>query len=207
MKLRYLMILFIFSLGACDDDYFHDTGLANGRHDCTVWEYLHKDSYNWDSTILVIERAGLVDLFDGKDPAYPAITFFGPTNFSIMQFMYKTVDSNDEMLYNRIADIPADMCRKMILCHVLPKKMMKEEFDYEVKGTLEGGTYINAISGTELRVFRAKSSYMGIADIGAESLGIHALTTGFLVGIASADIEMNNGVVHSLSYSYQFSEL
>lgn len=59
----------------------------------------------------------------------------------------------------------------------------------------------------ELRIFRAKSSYMGIADIGAESLGFHALVTGFLVGIASADIEMNNGVVHSLSYTYQFSEL
>ena len=68
MKLQYFLFLFIWSLGACNDDYFHDSGLANGRHDCTVWEYLHTDAYNWDSTILVIERAGLVDLFDGKDP-------------------------------------------------------------------------------------------------------------------------------------------
>ena len=66
MKLQYFLFLFILGLGACDDDYFHDSGLANGRHDCTVWEYLHTDAYNWDSTILVIERAGLVDLFDGK---------------------------------------------------------------------------------------------------------------------------------------------
>ena len=99
------------------------------------------------------------------------------------------------------------MCRKMLLSHVLPKKMMKKDFDYENRGTLEGGTYIQALSGTELRVFRAKSSYMGIADIGAESLGIHALVNGYIVGIASADIEMNNGIVHSLSYTYQFSEL
>ena len=56
-------------------------------------------------------------------------------------------------------------------------------------------------------MFRAKSSYMGIADIGAESLGIHALVNGYIVGIASADIEMNNGIVHSLSYTYQFSVL
>lgn len=207
MKLKYLLLFFVFGLGACDNDYFHDTGLANGRHDCTVWEYLHTDAYNWDSTILIIERAGLVDLFNGKDQQYPEITFFGPTNFSIMQFMYKTVDDEGNVLYERIEDIPVEMCKKMLLSHVLPKKMMKDDFEYEVRGTLDGGTYTHALSGTELRVFKAKGPYMGIADIGAESLGLHALITGYIVGIASADIEMNNGTVHSLSYTYQFSEL
>ncbi|MFR5656607.1 MAG: hypothetical protein ACLUDU_00780 [Butyricimonas faecihominis] len=47
----------------------------------------HTDAYNWDSTILVIERAGLVDLFDGKDPACPEITFFGLTIFLIIIYV------------------------------------------------------------------------------------------------------------------------
>lgn len=42
-----------------------DTGLANGKHDCTVWEYLHSQPDDWDSTIIMIEHAGMKEYFDG----------------------------------------------------------------------------------------------------------------------------------------------
>ena len=29
MKLQYFLFLFILGLGACDDDYFHDSDIAN----------------------------------------------------------------------------------------------------------------------------------------------------------------------------------
>ncbi|MFR7808871.1 MAG: hypothetical protein ACLU4N_06130 [Butyricimonas faecihominis] len=68
---------------------------------------------------------------------------------------------------------------------------------------MKGGTYIQALSVRNC-VCSGKSSYMGIADIGG-IVGIHALVNGYIVGIASADIEMHNGIVHSLSYTYHFS--
>ena len=45
-------------LSSCDDDYFHDSGLADGKHDCTMWEYFQTDGENWDSTMILIEHAG-----------------------------------------------------------------------------------------------------------------------------------------------------
>ena len=44
-------------------------------------------------------------------------------------------------------------------------------------------------------------------DIGPESLFFQAVTSGHIAMVASADIEMMNGVVHSLSYTYEFTKL
>ena len=90
-KCALFIIGFMIIFCGCRKDYFHDTGLANGKHDCTIWEYMQQDRENWDSTILVIKRAGLQSLFDGTDDENKEITFFGPTNMSIMQFLFKPV--------------------------------------------------------------------------------------------------------------------
>ena len=97
-KCALFIIGFMIIFCGCRKDYFHDTGLANGKHDCTIWEYMQQDRENWDSTILVIKRAGLQSLFDGTDGENKEITFFGPTNMSIMQFLFKTVDEEYEMM-------------------------------------------------------------------------------------------------------------
>lgn len=207
MKYYIIFLLILLAFGACEKDNYHDSGVANGKFDGTVWEYLQSDHKNWDSVVVAIRHAGLVDVFDGTNPEYKEITFFGITNLSIDQFLFKTVDEDGNRLYNSIQDIPADMCRRMILSYVIPKRMMKEEFDYEVKGTLTGGTVVKTLTGVDLRVFRRKSDYGSVADIGAESLYIHALESGHISRIASADITPNNGVVHSLSYTFQWTEL
>ena len=152
MKNILILLGLLFAVCSCDD-YFHDSGLADGKHDCTMWEYLNTQPQDWDSTVLLIERAGLVDLFDGKDHEHPEITFFGVTDLSIEQFLLKTVDEEDEPLYARVDDIPVDLCREMLLSHVVPGKIMKEEFDYEVKGTLTGGTMVTTLSD-EIRIRR-----------------------------------------------------
>lgn len=207
MKKIYAIVLFASFLWGCDNNYFHDTGLANGVHNCTMWEYLQSDHENWDSTVLLIERAGLTALFEGKSTEYPEITFFGPTNLSIIQFLLTTTDRAGNRLYHRIADVPVEVCERLVKSHIISGRKMKEDFDYEVRGTLTGGTLLRTMIGVELRIYRIKSSYNGIPDIGSEGLAIHALVNGFMTGVASADIVTNTGIVHSLSYSYQMVEL
>ena len=201
------ILLVITIAGWGSDDYFHDTGKADGKHDCSIWEYMHSDGKNWDSTILVIERAGLQDLFDGTGSENKEITFFGPTNMSIMQFLYKTVDDNDEMVYKSVRDIPVETCKRFILSHVIKGKHESTGFDFENQGTLTGGTEIKNLAGNTLRVYRTKGEYMGIPGIGAEALYVHSLTFGHIALIASSNIEMTNGFVHSLSTTYQLTEL
>ena len=78
--------------GGCEKDTFHDTGLANGVYDGTAWEYMQAGHGNWDSLVIMIRKAGLADLFDGKDPDCPQMTVFGLTNLSIVQFLLRTTD-------------------------------------------------------------------------------------------------------------------
>ena len=207
MKIFYVFLVLWGVATGCGNDFYHDSGLADGKHDCTVWEYLQTDHYNWDSVIVMIEHAGLKDVFDGTNPEFKQITFFAPTNLSVNQFLFKTTGETGDMVYSSVKDVPVELCRKMLLAHVLNRRMMKEDFDYEVKGTLTGGTMVTTIGGVELRVYRTRTPYNGIPDIGPESLFFHAVTSGHIAMVASSDIEMMNGVVHSLSYTYEFTKL
>ena len=206
---RYILFIItcIAFICGCNDHYFHDTGLANGKHDCTIWEYMQNDKENWDSTLLIIKRAGLESLFDGSDSEHKEITFFGPTNIAVMQFLFKTVDDRNQMLYRSVDEIPVELCRQMILSHVIKGRKMKNTFEYENVGTLTGGTIDKNLLGNDLRIYRTKSSYMDIPDIGPEDLFIHSLKYGHIVYISTSNLEMTNGIVHALSNTYQITEL
>lgn len=208
MKGQVLILMAIVSfLTGCSNDYYHDSKLANGKHDCSIWEYMQNDPDNWELVSVMIEKGGLKNIFDGSHPDYPQITFFGPTNYSVREFLLKHENDEGERIYHSLNDVPAEVCRQMVLSHIVPKRMMKDEFDYEIKGTETGGTIVKTLTGIDLRVYRIKTPYHDIPDLGPEYLAIHALEKGYKVDIASADIECTNGVVHSLSNTYEMAEL
>ena len=99
------IILVLLSLLSCETKYnYIDSGLADGRFDGTIYDYLRSNSYDWDSTLLLVERAGLEGLFQGKQTGYEKITFWGPTNLSVLRWMI-------EQGYNAIREIPEATCR------------------------------------------------------------------------------------------------
>lgn len=76
MKKILLAISIVLTIVSCTTDYnMNNTGLANGKFDGTMYDYFHSDSYNWDSLIIMIDRAGLQDLFNGEVEGYEEITF------------------------------------------------------------------------------------------------------------------------------------
>lgn len=84
---------------------------------------------------------------------------------------------------------------------------MKSEFDFENKGTLTGGTEVETMAGIKLRVYRIKSDFGTAADAGPVSMAFEALPSGHIVNIASADIEPDHGVIHSLVNAFDWTEL
>lgn len=208
MKINILIFIIIsVTVVSCVKDYRHDTGVANGIHDCSMMDYMRTDHYNWDSTVVAIEYARLTDIFEGNDPDYAEITFFGPTNMSIRQYILKTTGADGAQLYRSVRDIPVDLVKTMLLSYIVKGRCMKESFDYEIKGTLKGGTEVETLNGIKLRVYRSQNPYYGVPDIGSEDLKIHALESGQMATIASADIQTNNGVIHSLQNKFQWVEL
>lgn len=201
--MRYIIIMMmgVLSFAGCEKYEIIDTGLANEDHvNKTMWDYFQTDHYNWDSVVVAIEYAGLKGVFDGTDPEHREITFFGVTCWSIKKFILSSG-------YECLADVPAALLRNMIMSHVIKGRILKEEVDYEVKNTLKGGTILKSLTGQELRVYRTKSDFLEMPDAGAEGMGVHGVESGHIAAVASANIRVKNGVVHSLTYEYEWKEL
>ena len=129
---------------SCEDDYYIDTGLSNGELDVTMWDYFKTDSYNWDSTMLVISRAGLESVFNGENSVSSKITFLGVTNHSIRKFM---LDNN----YATVDDISVEICKDYILSYVIADEYLWNEIEFEVKGTTSGEGGITVLVSTNIQ--------------------------------------------------------
>lgn len=198
-----IIIMIAYGMGGCEKNTFYDTGLANGVHDGTAWNYLQEGHGNWDSLTIMIRKAGLVELFDGQESEHPEITVFGLTNLSIIQFLLRTTNEDGKQAYRSVTDIPDDLCREILLSYVISGKHLRMDFPYEVQGTLEGGTVFPTLNGLDLRVYRVKGSWQDIPGIGADGIGFHFLGSGHTGHVASGDITTDNAIVHSLSTTYQ----
>lgn len=227
--MKYILFMTIFFLlVSCNTKYnIIETGLANGKFDGNMYEYLLSNRYNWDSTRLMIERANLVDLFEGKRDGFEQITFFGPTNHSIRRYML------DEGI-SSIAEMDEEFCYEMIMRCVVKGKYMRDdipfgkntaseddgdddfdeyyEYDDEGDHTDEnqgtGGTVLMGALGNRFWIYSFRESYNDVAGVGAVVLYIKSLETGgTMIDVASTNIEPTNGVVHSLHYNFTLGDL
>ncbi len=120
--MKYVVfVIIVFLLASCNTKYnIIDTGLVNGKFDGNMYEYLKSNRYDWDSTRLMIEKADLVDLFEGKREGYEQITFFGPTNHSIRRYLLENGMTG-------IADMDEELCYEMIMKCVVKGKHMRDD--------------------------------------------------------------------------------
>ena len=204
MKKILLFIGVCFVAISCTKENFIDTGLANGDHDCSMLEYMRGDHYNWDSTVVMIEHAGLTDLFEGKDPDYPKFTFFGVTSMSILRYM---LDNEIDC----IADMDPETCKQMLLEYVYDEVILAEEVPEGTKSlvwppiTGEGGVEITPVGGKTCRLFAETEDYEGVDDAGGTYIYLESNRTTHTV--ASANIKFTNGIIHSLHYNHTFGKL
>lgn len=200
MKYIYLIAIVNIFCFACQKQEIIDTGSALAKHDCSMLEYMKTDSYNWDTTILMIERAGLEDLFEGNDSEYPQITFLGCTNHSIRRWMFS-------MGYLKVSDIPQEQCNDIILRHVIAGKYMVKDVPAGVDIPRSGGQFYETLAGSTLWLYTYKDPWGGIANAGPNHLYIESDEHGSKLNIASSDIQCETGVVHSIHYDYTIGEL
>lgn len=194
-------IVFLFIGNSCTKNEFQKTGISNGRFEGTMLEYMRAHSYDWDSTVVMIEHAGLESLFEGDEK----ITFFGPTNLSILRYM---LENNIE----RVRDMDADFCRTTLLRHVMKGKMMCSEFEPGLKATGSeligsGGDTYTLMGGNKIWAYTFKEEYNSVAGMGPIRLYVASIDAHKKIEIASGDIEPDNGVVHSLAYNFTLGEM
>lgn len=190
---------------SCTQYNFEDTGLANGNHDCTMWEYFAKDPYNWSMLREMTTRAGLEDVFKGTSSYGKNITFFGPTNHSIRAYLYTNG-------MKTVSELPVDDCKKFVLNSVLNKRILLDEFKEGKKsadpnvliGT--GGETFEMASGKKLWVYTFGETYGGVPGAGAKQIYLTSLDSSKESHVASCNIQTLTGVVHSMDYNFRPSD-
>ena len=211
--IKSLVVCVAVGLGACMNYQYIDTGLANGKHDCTVWEYLHSQPDDWDSTILLIENAGMKAYFDGSMPNQQ-ITFFGVTNLSILRMMldHNVEIEEDGELWNKVSDIPEEVCQYILNQLIVPQRLTVNDVP---KGNLEettgkeiDGKVYCTLDG-DLFSYTFREDYNKIPEKGEFGLYVylHNTENSEKNRIVSTDIQMTNGVVHALSYNFDLTSL
>lgn len=207
MKKILLGISIVLTIVSCTTDYnMNNTGLANGKFDGTMYDYFHSDSYNWDSLIIMIDRAGLQDLFNGEVEGYEEITFWGPTNNSIRRWMLE----GGTGVPKRLKDLSPEECRKYVMAHVVKGKTMLNDIPRGTinMGSVSGGmTMYGEDNKNEMWVYTEQLPYNGVIDVGAVIIKIRSMRTLVDIDIASCNIEPTTGVVHSLHPNYTLGEL
>lgn len=218
------VLLTMFSLCSCTDYNYIDGGTAKGVHNCTMWEYFDSQVVDWDSTMIMIEHAGLKSIFDGSGE-YKQITFFGITDLSIVRYMLdhnrilkeeaakNGVEVNEDDYWHRVTDIPSKTCETFLKRLIIPQRIMVNDIP-EGKRLLkpDGLTYeesdgevIKSLT-EELFVWIFREDYAGVSKKGAKQLWLaRRLSTASNWRIASTDIQTTNGVVHAIGYDFDMT--
>ena len=204
MRKLLLGIVVMAGIASCTTNYdIKDTGIANGKHDMTMYEYFQTDLFNWDSLLVMIDRAGLQDLFEGKRKGFEDITFWGPTNYSVRRWMLE----ND---INSLTDVNPEECERLVLAHVVKGRTMLDDIprgSIGVDGLSGGMEMTGADNDNPMLAWTEQLPYNGVIGVGAVVINLRSLRTMTDIDTASSNIETNTGVVHSLHPNYTLGEL
>lgn len=208
-----LVVLMVVLGGSCTKYNYIDSGLADGIHDCSMWDYFHTDGYDWDSTIVMIEHAGLKSLFDGTG-GYKEITFFGLTNHSIRRYILDNnakLSEDDPGYLRRVTDISPAKCKDILEKLVVPKRIMLKDVARGKRESLIGsykeadGEEVPCVRG-KLFLWTLRAKWQDVENVGAVSLYIasHNVVNAGNEIVASTDIQTTNGIVQALNYDFKF---
>ena len=163
--------------------------------------------------IIMIEHAGMKEYFDGSRQN-EQITFFGITNLSILAYMLDYKEAHPTKPWKMVRDIPVETCRHILKRLIIPQRLVVEDIP---RGRLEAirggyteveGRVCKTLEG-EMFVYTYREDYNYIPEKGEIGLYIYLHGSGNSDAnrSVSTDIQMNNGVVHALSYGFSLKGL
>lgn len=219
-----LLFLGMICLSACTNWNYIDTGVhdPNEHTSKSMMQYLTEHPNNFYLTTAIIQRAGLTELFEGKDPEHPKVMFIAPTKYAIMAGMIRKgyaktplkdkegkIDSFDFL--TDVQNIPPDVCKSIILSYTFDKVYLRDEFPQGKRGEgnnlMQDGEVLTSINGNKVWFYRQATAYGIYSNIEVNTIiGIEMDTKSDLY-LASTDITVKNGVVHANVDGFMIKDL
>lgn len=199
--LAIILIGLVFFTSCDTQQDVYDTGVAKAKFDGSMMDYLKSNNENWGLTVEMVERAGLTDMFEGNDPEFPEITFFGVTSWSIQRYLW-------DIDLDKVSDLSPEECKELLFKHIIKGKFLKEDFKFRDYSLVinhpdqTGYDDLTMLGGNVIRVYLEKEDWGDYPQAGATKMYLWSTILNEHIPIASPNIQPDNGVVHSLSYDY-----
>ncbi|MBB2148190.1 hypothetical protein [Pedobacter gandavensis] len=191
--------------GSCKKYYF-DTGLHESKFDGTVLEYLKSKPAFFDSTLRVIDLAGMNDVVNKEE-----ITFFAPPSGTIFKSINRLnlyLKYNGKDTVSQLSQIKPEVWKNTLSQYIFKGKYLLK--DYPQRDTVSYVTY----PGKNYASYGGRVMNLGVLFNDAGGViyaGYRQLYLAYIpdlsnpqvalvnVPIASSDIQPSNGVVHVLN--------
>lgn len=200
-----ILLLVALCMSACKKDYYVDGGLANPHYNGTIYDYLVKNPYLFDTVAYIVEKAGLKDMLE-----HDSVTFFAFTDQSVgdaledlNEIRYRSVEDSAHL-----ADIPGEVWREFLLRYIMKGKHTANQFARVDPNNIYAYPGINYVMAGDyiLNIGLVYQNYNNVEAVGARILLLTDITTDPVtfrnnnnVNVASSDIQPTNGVIHALN--------
>ncbi len=214
IRYRKLLIAGLVVMGlfaACKKDYYKDSGLANGRYEGSVLDYLKSKPFFFDTLVQVIDLAGMSDVFQKEQ-----ITFFAPSNMcfdSTLMYTNRLLYSAGKDTISKLSQVPKDLWRKVLSRYVFKGKNLLNDYPQL------DPNYYDTYPGQFYRSYDGALMNIGViygSAGGAQYAGYRQLFLSYTPDItfkpsfwrkapvSSVNIEPRNGAVHVLNFTNHF---
>lgn len=206
-------VLLFFVVTGCSNWNYIDTGVIDPdmHKESTMYEYL---SNNKKHTLIkaIVDKAGVKDILDGKDPKYPKLMFIVPTDDTVAAALlfaerckdYVVGPDNKPVDFDYLKaikeNVTVEECRALILNYVFTDLYYRDTFPVGERAekfeSRKDGIELTSLNGNVMWFFRRESPYGNYKDIHINT--IHGIEVGTLADfyLASTNIVVKNGVVH-----------
>lgn len=209
-----MLFVGLLALPACTNWNYIDTGVhdPNAHVNKSMMQYLREHSDQFYLTTAIIERAGLNDMFEGRDSQHPNIMFIAPTKYAIaagmMRMEYAKTPIKDAKgnivafdFLKDVQNIPEDVCKSIILSYTFDKVYLRDEFPAGTRGEgenlMQGGEVLTSINGNKIWFYRQQTAYGNYSNIHVNTIIGIELDTKTDLYLASTNLKVKNGVVHA----------
>lgn len=205
MKKQFLLsiALLLSVLASCTNYDFIETGTAREDRTLTMYQVMERDTYNFDSVMVMIKHAGLEPVFKGESTYGKNLTFLALTNHGIRAYLM----SKD---LKRVTDIPAEDCKQVLLSHLIQEVILRDELpkgepsqNMEESVIGKGGKKYETLSGKQLWLYGWVGSFNDVPKVGATAIYVVSPETQKNTHVQTTDLHTANGVMQVLPYDFR----
>lgn len=203
-----ILVLFTSGLMGCQEEYFFDGGLSEGKLNMSTYDYLASNPRYFDTLVWVIDQYNLKDQINAENS-----TLFAPQDDAFSLFFDKLeVAGFLDPVPKSLEELPLaikDTLGLLVKKYMVPEVIMREDIPVEGKVDAVNG------NGEAVSVFYLSNPRGGIAGFGSKDVIYSAPvvipnSNGELVEqerftvMSTTDLESTNGAVHVIRVSFTF---